>query len=97
MAFRKHTGSECHKRSVELILTLPATTRNVREMLCSTLAHEKATNRHCLLKVISCLKFLARQGCAIRGHDDYGDGNFYQLMKLMSEDDSKVLVMQPSP
>ena len=97
MAFRKHTGSEFHKRSVELILTLPATTRSVREMLCSTLAHEKVTNRHCLLKVISCLKFLARQGCAIRGHDDYGDGNFYQLMKLMSEDDSKVLVMQPSP
>lgn len=91
MAFRKHQGSECHKHAVELIFTLPATTCDVREMLHSNIAKEKATNRHCLLKVISCLKFLARQGCAIRGHDDCGDGNFYQLLKLMSEDDAQVL------
>ena len=82
MAFRKHQNSECHKRSVELILTLPATTGDVREMLCSTLAHEKATNRHCLLKVISCLKFLARQGCTIRGNDDYGEGMMIMVMEI---------------
>ncbi len=59
-------------------------------MLCSSLAKQKATNRYCLLKVMTCLKFLARQGCAIRGHNDLDDGNFYQLMKLISEDDPKV-------
>ena len=76
---------------VELLLTLPATTQNIAEMLSSSLAKQKSTNRHCLLKVISCLKFLARRECTIRGHNDLDDGNFYQLLKLMSEDDSKVL------
>ncbi len=42
------------------------------------------------LKVISYLRFLSRQGCAIRGHGDDNDGNFYQLLKLRAEEDKKV-------
>ena len=41
------------------------------------------------LKVISYLRFLSRQGCAIRGHGDDNDGNFYQLLKLRVEEDIK--------
>ena len=44
-----------------------------------------------LLKVLSSLQYLARQGCAIRGHDDKCDCNLYQLMKFVSKDDSKVV------
>ena len=74
---------------VEKLVTLPATTRDVGEMLSSTLAKEKADNRQCFLKVLLSLRFLARQGSAIRGHDEK-DGNLYQLMKLHCEDDHKV-------
>ena len=49
VAFPQHEESACHKEAVEM-LTLPATTPNVGEMLSSTLAKEKAANRHCLLK-----------------------------------------------
>ncbi len=59
------------------------------ELLSSAHAKEKALNRHCLLKVICSLCFLSRQGCAIRGHGDDNDGNFYQLLKLRVEEDIK--------
>lgn len=71
------------------MLILPKTTSDVGEMLSSTLAQEKAENRQCLLKVLSSLRFLARQGCGIRGHDE-SDGNFFQLLKLLCQDDSQV-------
>lgn len=93
VAFRQHEESACHKEAVEKMLTLPATTPNVGEMLSSTLAKEKAANRHCLLKVLSSLRFLARQGCGIRGHDDDKEGNFQQLFLLLAEDDPKVVML----
>ena len=62
-------------------------------MLSSTLAKEKATNRHCLLKVLSSLQFLSRQVCAIRGHDDDKEGNFQQLFLFLADYDPKVFML----
>ena len=90
VAYHNHEKRLCHKESVETVLTLPATTRDVGEMLSSVYAREKAVNRHCLLKILSNLRFLARQGCAIRGHGDEADRNFHQLLKLQSDDDEMV-------
>ena len=64
--------------------------QKIGELLSSAHASEKATNRQCLLKILSNLRFFARQGCAIRGHGDETDSNYYQLLKLRSEDDKKV-------
>ena len=60
------------------------------ELLSSAYAKEKADNQHCLLKILSCLRFLARQGCGIRGSGDEVDGNFNQLIKLQAQEDPKV-------
>ena len=89
IAFRKHEKILCQKEAVEKLLTLPSTTRDIGELLSSAHAQEKAANRHCLLKVISSLQFLGRQGYAIRGHGDKIDGNFHQLMKLQGDDDQR--------
>ena len=35
-----------------------------------------------LLQVMESLKFLARQGCAIQGHTEKGDGSLYQRLGL---------------
>jgi len=75
---------------VEKVLTLPATTRDVGELLSSAHACERAVNQRCLLEILSNLRFLARQGCTIRGHGDEADGNFHQLLKLRSEYDKMV-------
>ncbi len=39
-----------------------------------------------LLKIISSVRFLARQGLPLRG-DGKEDGNFMQVLKLKGEDD----------
>ena len=91
-----HEQCGTHKTAVEAVITLPATTKDVGELLSSVHASEKATNRHCLLKILSNLRFFARQGCAIRGHGDETDSNYYQLLKLRGEDDEKVTYLQYS-
>ena len=40
-----------------------------------------------LLKVLSCIQFLARQGLPLRGGGDESDGNFLQLLKFQGQDD----------
>ena len=50
-------------------------------------AHKKEQDMRVqmLLKQLSSLKYLLRQGLAIRGHDDR-EGNMLQLLKLCEED-----------
>lgn len=87
ISFRKHDSSGCHKEAVEKMITLPATTRDSAEMLCRLHSSEKAANCNCLLKILSNLRFFARQGCAIRGEGKHEtDSNFHQLCKLRCED-----------
>ena len=88
--FAKHQSSSCHKEAVLKTVTLPATTRDVGETLSAQHQQEKMERRQCLLKILSNVKFLARQGLPLRGHGDEGDSNFHQLLKLRSEDDPRV-------
>ena len=46
---------------------------------------EQAKNRNCLKKIFTSLQYLARQGLSFRGHIEE-NGNFYQLIKLCSDD-----------
>ena len=89
--FAKHEGSRCHKDSVLMTITLPATTSDVGEMLSSQLAKERLERRKCLLKLLSNARFLSRQGLALRGDGDGYDSNFMRLIYLRSEDDAKLV------
>ena len=40
---------------------------------------EKRDNRECLLKILSSVRLLARQGLALRGDGDESDSNYIQL------------------
>ena len=42
------------------------------------------------MKILSNIKFLARQGLPLRGHGDEMNLNFMQLMKLRGEDDTTI-------
>ena len=88
VVFAKHKRSSFHKRAVEAVITIPATTRDVADSLSSQAVQTKKEHRPCLLKVMASLRFLARQGLAIRG-DSSGerDGNFSQLMVLLQSSD----------
>ena len=55
-------------------------------MLCKAHAQEKSENRKVLLTILSNLRFLTRQACAIRGDGNEHDTNFIKLFKLRGED-----------
>ena len=62
VAFRKHEGSDCHKSAIEAVVTLPSQCKDIEEQLSKRVASDKQDNRQRLLKVISNVRFLARQG-----------------------------------
>ena len=82
---KKHENSSCHREAVELLITLPATRRDVGEMLSTEHQREKQTNRGMLLKIISCVKYLARQGMALRGDGEEENSNFIQALKMRED------------
>ena len=50
---------------------------------------QKKKHQHLLLKLLSCIRFLARQGLPLRGHFESADslqGNLYQLLLLRADD-----------
>ena len=80
------------------MVTLPATTLNIATCLSNEHQREQVENRQCFLKILSNIKFLARQGLSLRGHGSESDSNFIQLLKLRAEDDPRIdrwLVKRP--
>lgn len=55
-------------------------------MLSKQAAAEKQKNRQYLLKVLSSVRFLARQGLPLRGDGNDTDSNLHQLLVLQGED-----------
>ena len=85
--FKKHESSQCHKESLEQIIVLPSTSKDIGEMFSSQHAAEKEKSRECLLKVIQSLKYLSRQSIALRKGSDEIDSNFIQLLKSIFKSD----------
>ena len=77
----------CHKAAD--VITIPSTTRDIGEQQSQIHCQKKATNRRMFLKVLSSIRYLARQGLALRGDGDEQDRNFLQLLKL--KDDSAMI------
>ena len=65
------TYTYCHKECVERLIKLPSETQDIAEQFSSKFSLEKKANRQALLKILKNLRFLARQGLAVRG-----DGSF---------------------
>ena len=62
--FSKHEQSACHRAAFDMI---SKTSKAVDEMVCTSLAKEKADNRKAMLTIISTICFLARQGVPLHG------------------------------
>ena len=90
IAFKNHELSACHREAVAVIIRLPATTTHIVVHLSQQYALQIEQNKRMLMKVLSSIRFLSRQGLAFRGHDDDGDGNLIQVLRLLGEDDGEV-------
>ena len=93
--FEKHQASVSHHQSIDALDTRE-TTKNVDELIHAGLSTKGAESRQALMAIISSVRYLARQGLALRGRykkteeheDDLGeiDSNFIQLLKLRAND-----------
>ena len=90
VVLKKHATSACHSEAVEVVITLPATTKDIGEQLSIAHKQEKQQNRDILFKLLCSIRFLARQGLALRGDATEEDGNFLQLLKLTANHDPLV-------
>ena len=87
---RPNLRSTSHQEAVERKITLQKQAKDIGESLSKAHSEEKADNRKQLLSVLQNVRFLARQGLPVRGHDDT-QSNFIQLLKLHGESDASIL------
>ena len=80
----KHEASHCHQFAA-LQLSFYQSGTTINGMLSDKCAQNQLRARTALLAVITSIQYLARQGMAIRGHDN-NEGNFVQLLNLRSKD-----------
>ena len=85
MRFNNHEKSRCHKDAVIKTVAIPASCRDIGETLSSQLAKEKLERRQCFLKLMSSIRFLARQALPFCGD---GDESNMQILKLRGGDDT---------
>ena len=84
--FKRHQNSDCHKKAMETIVSLPQQVQDVGELFSSSPQEDKATNRRMFLKVVQCIKFLSCQGLPLRGVGADSDSNLMQLLQMKSHD-----------
>ncbi len=86
--FKSHEGSVAHKEAISK-LQVRSQGVNVGAMITKQHEAEKRSNRTMLMKLLHCIRYLARQGLAFRGHheDSFAfEGNLYQLLLLQASD-----------
>ena len=80
--FAKHESNDFHKACAEAL----ASTIDIGVMLNKSAVTEKQATREHLLTILSTVRFLARQGLALRGNGNECDSNVHQLLLLRGED-----------
>ncbi len=66
-SFSKHEGTVCHKAAVDLVINIPSTSCELDKMLSSANEKQKVLNRKYLLNIAQTIRYLCRQGLALRG------------------------------
>ena len=86
--FAEHEKSEMHREAV-MKLVAKSSTVDVGTQLSRQRDAEQRNHRAMMLKVLECVRFLARQGLPFRGHHEDSaafEGNLYQLLLLQAKD-----------
>ena len=84
----QHETSRCHQQAIQKLIEIPKFTKDVATMFKTNMTETQRENRTTWLKIISCLRYLARQGLSFRGHGDEKDTDLKQLICFRAEDDS---------
>lgn len=87
--FSKHEKSDYHTCASGQLLQHNHADATVNVQLSEQCERHQQLSREALLVIISTIRFLARQGIAIRGHE-HNDGNFMQLLYLRCNDNASL-------
>lgn len=87
--FRNHEKSKSHLQSI-MDMHVFKQPVNVCSMITDRHREEQIARKKVFLKIITSVGYLARQGLALRGHDEQ-ESNFMQLLKVRCEDDPGIL------
>ena len=82
--FREHEKSKCHAAALVYETTIPKC-GDPKEMISDQIVKKRERERHYLTIVMEPSQYLARQGIAFRGNDDFDD-NCTQLLLLRAKD-----------
>lgn len=82
--FQSHEQSAAHREAIMKIYSATHRT-NVSKQLSKSHSQQMLLARTALLKIVSAIQYLTRQGLAIRGHSEK-EGNFSRLLELRSDD-----------
>ena len=92
--FEKHQKSVFHRDAMDMVV---GKEQNVGQMLGKGYAEEMVENRNMLQIIISCIRYLARQGLAMRGRSKpegsvalERDSNLMQLLIMRAEDNPRL-------
>lgn len=85
--FAKHEASSTHKEAVLKIKA--AGSVNIGAILNARLKEQQQLRQRALQKNLCCVRYLARQGLALRGHDEK-EGNMMQLLQMWSFHDADI-------
>lgn len=86
--FREHENSRMHKEAVIKLATLVSGSSRVDALLSEQVESEQTHHRLMLIKLITAIRYLARQGLPLRGHHEDKEsfeGNLYQLLLLQAQ------------
>ena len=88
--FDKYNRSDTHRETHQCLFAIPQACEDIGEQISEAHAEEKSINRQALLKILSNVRFLARQALPLRGDGKGTDSNFNQPY-LLREDDHPIL------
>ena len=86
----RHEQSKCHQDAVQVVVILPKSCADIGKSLSTLVQHTQ--NRKLNESILQNVKFLARQGIALRGHND-AESNLMQLFKLRACTGQQSLVL----
>ena len=87
--FRDHESSVMHKEAVLKLAATKSTANGIDAQLSAQLDFDQRHHRLMLMKLLSCFRYLARQGLPFRGHHEDSEsfeGNLYQILLLQAQD-----------
>ena len=90
--FASHEKSEMHREAI-MKLAARSSKMDVSVQLSKSHDIETRNNRAMFLKLLECIRYLARQGLPFRGHHEDSvafEGNLYQLLLLQAKDNTQL-------